>query len=184
MGPDVVDSGYSETLYVLDLGAYFLGYYLSQIGWVPDELGNLNPTYDIKIAKSSNLLEWRKIGKTAIPLQSGEAGVSAVSVLRVGGILHMWFSVRGASNFRIASEQAYKIGYAYSYDRVSWTRSNRFCIEADKSLVGQDEMVCYPSVFRHRGSIFMLYNGNQFGKTGIFLASLAEETLSNAYAEN
>jgi hypothetical protein len=31
-------------------------------------------------------------------------------------------------------------------------------------------MICYPFVFDHAGSRFMLYNGNGYGKTGFGIA--------------
>jgi hypothetical protein len=41
----------------------------------------------------------------------------------------------------------------------------------DVSPKGWDsEMICYPFVFNHAGSFYMLYNGNGFGATGFGLA--------------
>ena len=34
------------------------------------------------------------------------------------------------------------------------------------------EMICYPFVFDHKGERYMLYNGNDYGKTGFGLAIL------------
>ena len=49
--------------------------------------------------------------------------------------------------------------------------SNFFCSES-----GWDsEMVCYPYVFEYNDKLYMLYNGNGYGKTGIGLAVLEEE---------
>ena len=33
-------------------------------------------------------------------------------------------------------------------------------------------MQAYPNVFEINKNIFMLYNGNEFGKTGVFLARM------------
>jgi hypothetical protein len=77
----------------------------------------------------------------------------------------MWYSRRG---------QAYRIGYAESDDGVRWQRRDG---EAgiDVSDSGWDaEMIAYPCVFRHEGRLFMLYNGNGYGRTGVGLAVLAE----------
>ena len=35
-----------------------------------------------------------------------------------------------------------------------------------------NEMVCYPYVFEHDGQIYMMYNGNGYGGTGVGLAIL------------
>ena len=31
-------------------------------------------------------------------------------------------------------------------------------------------MICYPFVLEHKGEIYMLYNGNQYGKEGFGIA--------------
>ena len=36
------------------------------------------------------------------------------------------------------------------------------------------DMMCYPHVFECDGSIFLLYNGNEFGKFGFGIAKLIE----------
>ena len=38
----------------------------------------------------------------------------------------------------------------------------------------ETEMVEYPYVFEHKNNLFMLYNGNAYGKTGILLAKIKE----------
>jgi hypothetical protein len=35
-------------------------------------------------------------------------------------------------------------------------------------------MICYPFVFEHKGKIYMLYNGNDYGKEGFGLAVLED----------
>ena len=48
----------------------------------------------------------------------------------------------------------------------------------DVSVNGWDsEMVEYPFVFKHKKEVYMLYNGDQFGKTGFGIAR--RETKSN-----
>ena len=46
----------------------------------------------------------------------------------------------------------------------------------DVSPYGWDsEMIEYPFIFEHKDRIYMLYNGNGFGKTGFGLAVLENE---------
>ncbi|MFM8395102.1 MAG: hypothetical protein ACKOB4_14370, partial [Acidobacteriota bacterium] len=46
----------------------------------------------------------------------------------------------------------------------------------DVSAAGwDDEMIEYPFVFEHRGRLFMLYNGNGYGRTGFGLALLRQD---------
>jgi hypothetical protein len=46
----------------------------------------------------------------------------------------------------------------------------------DVSESGWDcQMICYPFVFDHEGERYMLYNGNDYGRTGIGLAVLEQD---------
>jgi hypothetical protein len=76
----------------------------------------------------------------------------------------MWYSHRGKN---------YRIGYAESLDGLHWTRKdNEAGIHVSRS--GWDsQMIEYPFVFDHQGSRYLLYNGNDYGKTGIGLGQLA-----------
>jgi len=77
----------------------------------------------------------------------------------------MWFSYRSGDGSK------YRIGYAYSIDGITWDRKKYSGIDVSKR--GWDsEMICYPFVFEHKGEIYMLYNGNNYGKTGFGLALL------------
>jgi hypothetical protein len=56
---------------------------------------------------------------------------------------------------------------ADSSDLLHWTRRDD---EAgiDVADAGWDsDMICYPEVVAHDGRLFMFYNGNGFGRTGI-----------------
>ena len=78
----------------------------------------------------------------------------------------MFFSYRGAPPMK------YRIGYAVSSDGIQWTLKNEK-VGIDVSSSGWDsEMICYPSIFEHKGEHYMLYNGNGYGKTGFGLAVL------------
>jgi hypothetical protein len=46
----------------------------------------------------------------------------------------------------------------------------------DVSNTGWDsEMICYPCVFEHKGTKYMLYNGNGYGRTGFGLAVMEKD---------
>jgi hypothetical protein len=75
----------------------------------------------------------------------------------------MWYSYRG---------DAYKIGYAESCDGKKWERLDAQ-VGITTSASGWDsEMIEYPFVFDHKGHRYMLYNGNDYGRTGFGLAIL------------
>jgi hypothetical protein len=135
-------------------------YYLSCREWVDGE-NKLEPKYDIKLAISSNGIDWEPTNETIIPLQENEGGIS--SFQRIGN--KAWFSVRGIVSYRNNIDESYKIKTA-SLINNKWVRDNH--IELDVSPDGWDsEMVAYPYIIKENNKLIMFYNGNGFGKTGI-----------------
>lgn len=138
-------------------------WYLSCIGWRDDQ-DKLEHKYHIKYAESSDGINWRREGVVAIDLSSDdEYAISRPSVLYDEGRWKMWYSYRG---------KAYRIGYAESSDGIHWVRhDDKAGITVSES--GWDsEMIEYPYVFLHDGQKYMLYNGNDYGRTGFGLAVL------------
>jgi len=133
-------------------------YYVAGIGWVHRDL----PQYHIRSATSTDGRNWTRKGHVAIDFMSPEENALArPCVLADGPIWRMWFAHKGA---------AYRLGYAESTDGVSWER-NDSAAGLDISRSGFDsEMIEYAAVFRHRGRLAMLYNGNNYGYGGIGLA--------------
>jgi hypothetical protein len=75
----------------------------------------------------------------------------------------MWFCYRGES---------YQIGYAESIDGIEWERKDAQT-GIDVSEAGWDsQMVAYPFVFDHEGIRYLLYNGNDYGRSGFGLAEM------------
>ena len=117
----------------------------------------------LKRADSADGVAWRRDGRVALGLKSGEIGLSRPCVLREDGRYRMWYAYRGGQ---------YRIGYAESQDGGHWRRLDE---EAgiEPSGNGWDaDAVCYPCVFEHRGGKYMLYNGNGYGRTGFGIAVL------------
>jgi len=86
----------------------------------------------------------------------------------------MYFCYREAHGFRQQSSNAYRLGYAYSHDLIDWVRDDA-AAGIDVSQQGWDsQMQCYPHTFELQGKIYMLYNGNEFGRRGFGLAVLEE----------
>jgi hypothetical protein len=139
-------------------------WYVSGTGWVAGKDGARH-FYHLKYAESDDGVSWRREGRVAVDYAApGEHAFARPCVVRDGDRYRMWYSFRGAS---------YRIGYAESPDGLSWTRRDH---EAgiDVSASGWDaEMLAYPWVFDAGGRRFMLYNGNDYGRTGIGLAELS-----------
>jgi hypothetical protein len=138
-------------------------WYVSSTGWEMRD-GEPRHYYHIKYAESSDGIRWDRRGVVSIDYKSpDEYAIARPCVIKEDGLYRMWYSYRGSS---------YRIGYAESPDGIRWERKDD---EAglDVSPSGWDsEMVAYSFVFDHRGTRYMLYNGNGYGRTGIGLAVL------------
>ncbi len=138
-------------------------WYLSCTHW---QMRNGRPDhcYHIKYAESSNGIDWRREGLVSIDFAGDdEFAISRPSVIFDNDRWKMWYSYRG---------EAYRIGYAESYDGREWERLDELA-GIDVADTGWDsEMIEYPFVFDHDGYRYMLYNGNGYGKTGFGMAVL------------
>lgn len=147
---------------VLKEGDQWRMWYLSAVKWV---LKSKKPKhyYHIRYAQSADGIIWKGEGKVCIDFQSAnEYAISRPCVIQEkGNRYRMWYSFRG---------ERYRIGYAESPDGCNWERLDSLAgIETSDS--GWDsEMIEYGFVFRHQGDYYMLYNGNDYGRSGIGLA--------------
>lgn len=129
--------------------------------------------YKIGYATSGNGLDWVKLGRQIIADKLNSDECQALpTVFFHKNKYHMYFCYRQASDFRKNKDNSYRIGYAYSEDLENWVRSDDDA-GIDVSGDGWDsDMQCYPHVFHCNNKIYMLYNGNEFGKHGFGLAEL------------
>ena len=83
----------------------------------------------------------------------------------------MWYCYRKDHDYRNNSNNSYRIGLAHSSDAINWQRDDANAA-IDISSTGWDsEMICYPSVVKYNDTLFMFYNGNGFGQSGIGYAT-------------
>ena len=88
------------------------------------------------------------------------------------GKYHMFFCYRQSFNFRKNSGRGYRIGHAWSDDLVNWTRDDENPLLDSTQGDWDSDMQCYPHVFECESKIYLLYNGNEFGRYGFGLAEL------------
>jgi len=152
-------------------------WYIFGTKWIESHL-NEPPArvYKIAYATSKDGNKWsRKDGVQIISDSLDENECQALpTVLKIKEIYHMYFCYRHATDFRHNNTRGYRLGYAYSKDLVNWIRDD----EAAGITVSTDgwdsEMMCYPHIFESDGKVYLLYNGNQFGKFGFGLAQLKQ----------
>ena len=137
--------------------------------------GRAEPVYKIRMATSSDGVNWTKHGKDLIEsrIEVDEAQASP-DVFYRDGKYHMFFCYRHSEGFR-SKARGYRIGYASSHNLRDWVRDDSQA-GIDVSDTGWDsEMLSYPHVFEVDGQWFMAYLGNQVGREGFGLARLQQE---------
>jgi hypothetical protein len=161
--------------FVLQIGESFHMWYIFGTGWkryaadvAPDR------TYKIGHAVSPDGIEWRKEEARQIVADrlGPDESQALPTVTRIGSRWHMFFCYRQSFDFRANPGRGYRIGHAWSDDLSNWTRDDD---DPRLDVVPGDwdaQMQCYPNVFECDGHIYLLYNGNQFGRHGFGLAVL------------
>lgn len=154
-------------------GTYHM-WYIHGTSW-SDPIPGLAPerVYKIAHATSADGIAWEKEGKLLIEDRLGSGECQALpTVIPLGDRYHMFYCYRQQFGFRHSRDGGYRIGYAHSDDLRTWLRADA---EAgiDVSASGWDsDMQCYPHVFELDGNVYMLYNGNEFGRRGFGAAVL------------
>lgn len=178
IGVNDIDPVFTGTLDVLPVSQGLLGYYMSCTQW-RDCNGKLEPRYHIRLARSADGYHWERDGHVCIDfIDDMEGGVVAASVLPHNNSYLMWYCYRGDRDYRDnANKTSYRIGMALSNDAIHWQRMDD---EAgiDISDSGWDsEMICYPEIICHADTLYMFYNGNGFGSSGIGYATCKLDSL-------
>lgn len=131
-------------------------------------------TYKIGHATSIDGINWiKEESRQIIPDRLGiDESQALPTVIEIDGRYHMFFCYRQSFDFRKNKERSYQIGHAWSEDLLNWTRDdNQPRLEGTPGEWDSD-MQCYPHVFECDNNIYLLYNGNEFGRYGFGLAKL------------
>lgn len=148
-------------------------YYLFGTEWVRDEVSDrFERIYRIGHRSSEDLENWPNgSGGEIVPVKSRFEAQALPYVIRSNDWSLMVFCYRNAFNFRDGGPNAYDIDFAIADRREMevWNRDN-ISFTLDRSE-WDDQMRCYPSLVRSEEELYLLYNGNDFGKNGILLSS-------------
>jgi hypothetical protein len=134
-------------------------YYVSGVGWKD----GASPSYNIKIAFSADGYIWERNGQIAIDFKDlDETALARPYVIFHDGIWKMWFSKRSGE---------YSIGYAESFDGLEWIRKDNEFGLLPNGNGNQKLMSEYGIVLPERDRFWMLFNGDNYGYSGIEIAS-------------
>ena len=130
--------------------------------------------YKIRHAISNDGISWKREGRHIIADKLNKNECQALpTVIKFDNKYHMFFCYRHTTDFRKNPERSYKIGYAYSTDLENWIRDDSLFSFVGEPQAWDANMQCYPHVFNYRDTLYLLYNGNDFGREGFGLAVLA-----------
>jgi hypothetical protein len=160
---------------VRKFGGLFHMWYIFGQRWLP--AAGAEPVarvYKIAHAVSRDGVEWRKEeGRAIIPdVLNADECQALPSVLELDGRYHMVFCFRHATDFRKNPARAYRLGYAWSNDLSTWHRDDDALGISPGTGDWDGEMMCYPHLCSSEGRVFLLYNGNEFGRHGFGYAEL------------
>lgn len=150
-------------------------WYIYGSKWIPaNENEPPARVYKIAHAVSNDGVNWQKDeGKQIITDLLNENECQALpTVIKIGDKYHMYFCYREATDFRKNPERGYRLGYAWSSDLQNWNRDDINSGIGFSATGWDSQMMCYPHIFQCDGKVFLLYNGNEFGRHGFGIAEL------------
>lgn len=177
-GGPVMAASHNEAFLVGDpfvqhLNGLFHMWYIFGTAWDrPDLDGEAERFYKIAHATSVDGVNWVRDGKSIVADRLSSECQALPTVFQADGRYHMYFCYRSAYDFRHNKNNAYRLGYAFSDDLLHWHRDDAQS-GIDLTVGAWDsDMMCYPNIFKCDEAIYLLYNGNEFGRHGFGLAKL------------
>jgi hypothetical protein len=154
-------------------------WYIFGTRWTESPDGVPERTYRIGHRTSDDGLFWttHEPGKQIIQELTDTEAQAMPSVVILDGLAYMFFCFRDTFDFRSNSANSYRIGLAVSKNLEDWKRIPFDC----RTFSGEwdSEMACYPNVHVQDGEVRLLYNGNNFGKSGFGMATTSVKELQD-----
>lgn len=120
--------------------------------------------YDVKWAQSNDGLVWQRNGKIALPLEAKETNISRPSIIYWKEKYHCWYPVKKRS-------EKYRMGYAHSENGKDWIRQDSLAGLSVSDSGWDSEALDKFNVILYQNKLYLFYNGNDFGREGIGLAT-------------
>jgi len=155
-------------------GGLFHIWYIFGVRWRSFVAGQPpDRVYKIAHAVSRDGISWERDGRQIIVDRLNVDESQALpTVVRIGTRWHMLFCYRESADFRTNPARAYRIGHAWSDDAERWNRDDAAAgIDVTPGSWDSD-MLCYPHLFECDNNVYLLYNGNEFGRHGFGAAIL------------
>lgn len=156
--------------FVKKINDVFHMWYIFGTAWRQFEKGSQpDRIYKIGYATSLDGLNWTRSGHPIIEDRLGpEESQALPTVIERNGIYHMIFCFRFSTDFRKNPARGYRLGYAWSKNLKQWHRDDDLISFSPTSW--DSEMQCYPHLFELKNQVYLLYNGNNFGRFGFGIA--------------
>ena len=176
LGPSLHEPFLVSDGFVIRHDECFHMWYIYGQRWINGAEGSApDRVYKIAHAISQDGVKWLPSGKTVLEDWLGIDECQALpSVIHHGGRWHMVFCYRYATDFRTNSQRAYSLGYASSTDLIKWTRSEIHLIGDSHPTDWDSDMQCYPNLVKVKDQLYLLYNGNEFGRYGFGVARFCD----------
>lgn len=154
---NAIDPYLTGSPFVLREGERWRMWYVSGSGWEAGEPPRHR--YHLRYAESADGIGWERDGTVCIDYRDdSEYAIARPCVIRDGDRYRMWFCARGEN---------YRLGYAESADGIKWERDDGRAGLDVGSGGWDEEMMAYPFVISHEGLLYLFYNGNGYGHSGI-----------------
>jgi len=149
-------------------------WYTSCTNWRLTE-GRWTPFYDIKYAESGDGIDWRSTGIVCIAACNEDEAIGHPCVWKDDRCYKMLYSYRTGSAFRTDRSVSYRIGYAESIDGLTWERKDEESGISPSESGWDSQMIEYASIYAYGGRKYLLYNGNDFGASGLGYAVMERD---------
>lgn len=172
-----LDEVYFNTApYVVKTKTDWSMYYVSCTGWKVLD-GKTEPQYTVKKATSMDGIHWVRENKILLEYdQHGEAFGRPCLLPISEECTALFFSFRKLSGYRNVIGNAYQTAYAiWNQEKHIWEKKYNDVLPLGAPGEWDEQMACYGHVFEHGGVYWMLYNGNDFGKSGFGYAQWIRE---------
>jgi hypothetical protein len=161
--------------FVQEIGGTLHMWYIFGVDWKrASPEASPERVYKIGHAVSDDGVRWvKEEGRAIVADRLGPDECQALpAVIEIDGRRHMFFCYRHATDFRKNPDRGYRIGHAWSDDLKNWTRDDENPRLEGTPGAWDSDMQCYPNAFKFGGKVYLLYNGNEFGRRGFGLAVL------------